>query len=163
MILAIQQFIDIWESETASTLACFTNLTNESLDKELLNGYRTIERTANHIVDCAASIPYAAGLPLSYEKQHNNTVQGLIEAYTKATDKVKEAILVWTDDELQEEIPMYGETWKKGFALWITVAHQAHHRGQLTILMRMAGVKVPGVYGPAKEEWEATPFLPPAD
>ena len=57
---------------------------------------------------------------------------------------------------------MYGETWKKGFALWVTVAHQAHHRGQLTVLMRMAGLKVPGIYGPAKEEWEEMNF-PKAD
>jgi uncharacterized damage-inducible protein DinB len=28
-------------------------------------------------------------------------------------------------------------------------------RGQLTVLMRQADLKVPGVYGPSKEEWEA--------
>jgi len=33
--------------------------------------------------------------------------------------------------------------------------HQAHHRGQMTVLMRQAGMKVPGVYGPSKEEWSA--------
>jgi uncharacterized damage-inducible protein DinB len=34
-----------------------------------------------------------------------------------------------------------------------TVAgHQAHHRGQMTVLMRQAGLTVPGVYGPAREE-----------
>lgn len=162
MITAIQQFIDIWESETASTLVCFSKLTDESLNRELLHGYRTINRIANHIVDCAASIPHAAGLELTYEKQHYPTVQALAEAYTKATDKVKEAVLVWSDEDLQQEIPMYGETWKKGFALWITVTHQVHHRGQLTVLMRMAGLEVPGIYGPAKEQWEAM-NLPPAD
>jgi uncharacterized damage-inducible protein DinB len=25
----------------------------------------------------------------------------------------------------------------------------------MTVLMRQAGIKVPGVYGPAKEEWAA--------
>jgi len=25
----------------------------------------------------------------------------------------------------------------------------------MTVLMRMAGIKVPGIYGPSKEEWEA--------
>ncbi|MCK4657684.1 MAG: hypothetical protein KAT85_11650, partial [candidate division Zixibacteria bacterium] len=29
-----------------------------------------------------------------------------------------------------------------------------HHRGQMTVLMRQAGLKVPGVYGPSMEEWE---------
>jgi len=31
--------------------------------------------------------------------------------------------------------------------------HQTHHRAQMTVLMRQAGLKVPGVYGPSREEW----------
>lgn len=48
---------------------------------------------------------------------------------------------------------MYGEMWKKGKILAILINHQSHHRAQLTVLMRQAGLKVPGVYGPSKEEW----------
>jgi uncharacterized damage-inducible protein DinB len=33
------------------------------------------------------------------------------------------------------------------------IQHQAHHRGQMTVLMRQAGLPVPGIYGPSKEEW----------
>lgn len=33
------------------------------------------------------------------------------------------------------------------------IQHQIHHRGQMTILMRQAGLTVPGLYGPSKEEW----------
>lgn len=164
MFSSVQHFTSIWESETASTLACFNHLTDESLSKDLVNDYRTIDRLINHIVDCAASIPHEAGLPVAgYTKQHYDTKAAIIEAYTKLTDAVKQALTQWTDATLQEDTPMYGETWKKGFALWVTVLHQAHHRGQLTVLMRAAGLKVPGVYGPAKEEWEAMAFLPKAD
>jgi uncharacterized damage-inducible protein DinB len=163
MFTSIKQFNKVWEMETGSTLACFKHLTDESLSKDLLNGYRTIERTVNHITDCAASIPQAAGVPVEHDKQNYTTVVSLIEAYTQATNKVKEAVSSkWTDATLQEDVNMYGETWKKAFALWVTVVHQIHHRGQLTVLMRLAGLKVPGVYGPAKEEWEAMNF-PPAD
>ena len=31
--------------------------------------------------------------------------------------------------------------------------HQIHHRGQMTVLMRQAGLEVPGVYGPSRPEW----------
>ena len=39
---------------------------------------------------------------------------------------------------------------------------EAHHRGQMTVLMRQAGLTVPGIYGPAQEEWAAMgmPTLP---
>jgi len=164
MFNSIRDFKTLWESETASTIACLNNLTDDSLSKDIVPGYRTIERLANHIVDCAVSIPHEAGLPVAgYQKQHYSTKSEIIEAYRKNTEAVKQALEQWTDATLQEDTPMYGETWKKGFALWVTVSHQIHHRGQLTTLMRAAGLKVPGIYGPSKEEWEAMPFLPAAD
>ena len=46
------------------------------------------------------------------------------------------------------------KTWTKGQALSVLLVHQIHHRGQMTVLMRQAGLKVPGIYGPALEEWE---------
>jgi uncharacterized damage-inducible protein DinB len=48
---------------------------------------------------------------------------------------------------------MYGQTWKRRDVLMALVMHQAHHRGQMTVLMRQAGLLVPGIYGPAREEW----------
>jgi uncharacterized damage-inducible protein DinB len=35
------------------------------------------------------------------------------------------------------------------------IRHQIHHRGQITILMRQAGLAAPGVYGPNEEETAA--------
>jgi uncharacterized damage-inducible protein DinB len=40
-------------------------------------------------------------------------------------------------------------------ALRVLIQHEVHHRGQMTVLMRQAGLEVPGVYGPAREEWAA--------
>ncbi len=61
----------------------------------------------------------------------------------------------WDDAALLAEDEMYGDKWARGFTLLALVMHQAHHRGQMTVLMRQAGLKVPGVYGPALEEWSA--------
>ena len=61
----------------------------------------------------------------------------------------------WTDADLPGEIDMYGEKWPRGQTLQALIAHEAHHRGQMTVLMRQAGLAVPGVYGPAREEWAA--------
>jgi uncharacterized damage-inducible protein DinB len=59
----------------------------------------------------------------------------------------------WTDAMLADELEMYGAKWKRTTVLASLVRHQIHHRGQLTVLMRQAGLAVPGVYGPAREEW----------
>jgi uncharacterized damage-inducible protein DinB len=50
---------------------------------------------------------------------------------------------------------MYGEQWSRGAVLSALILHQVHHRAQMTVLMRQAGLKVPGLYGPAREEWAA--------
>jgi uncharacterized damage-inducible protein DinB len=61
---------------------------------------------------------------------------------------------------LTDELPMYGSTWRRGDILASLVHHQIHHRGQMTVLMRQAGLVVPGVYGPAREEWAAMGMPP---
>ncbi len=61
---------------------------------------------------------------------------------------------------LSEMIPMYGEQWPRGLALAMLISHETHHRGQMTVLMRQAGVPVPGVSGPSREEWEAMGMPP---
>ena len=45
--------------------------------------------------------------------------------------------------------------------MFTKLSHQTHHRGQMTVLMRQAGLTVPGVYGPAREEWAAMGMEPP--
>jgi uncharacterized damage-inducible protein DinB len=78
----------------------------------------------------------------------------IVDAYERAAGSLTAVLRAqWSDGELPDEIPMYGRMWTKGRALLILVLHQAHHRGQLTVLMRQAGLKVPGCYGPAAEEW----------
>lgn len=32
------------------------------------------------------------------------------------------------------------------------LSHQIHHRGQLTVYLRMNGAKVPSIYGPSGDE-----------
>jgi uncharacterized damage-inducible protein DinB len=50
---------------------------------------------------------------------------------------------------------MYGQEWPRRLVLSGLMHHESHHRGQMTVLMRQAGLKVPGVFGPAREEWAA--------
>ena len=59
----------------------------------------------------------------------------------------------WTDETLLQEDNIYGETWKRGFTLLALNDHETHHFGQLTVLMRNAGLPVHGRFGPSKEEW----------
>ena len=41
---------------------------------------------------------------------------------------------------------------RTGDALWFFLSDTIHHRGQLTVYLRMAGGKVPSIYGPTADE-----------
>jgi uncharacterized damage-inducible protein DinB len=82
------------------------------------------------------------------------TVKEIVDEYKRTSDgMINDIQEKWTGETLLLEDDMYGEMWVKGKTLGVLVTHQIHHRAQLTVVMRLAGLKVPGVYGPAKEEW----------
>ncbi len=155
MIRTIHDFLDRWREEKEATLKIFNALTDESL-QEAVPGGRTIGRLANHIIETLSELPHKVGLPIEEQTTSYATVKEIAAAYERAADLVANSIVDhWDDDKLLEEQNMYGEMWKNGLSLWVLVVHQAHHRGQITVLMRFAGLNVPGVYGPSKEEWIA--------
>jgi uncharacterized damage-inducible protein DinB len=39
-----------------------------------------------------------------------------------------------------------------GDALWIELFDHIHHRGQFSVYLRLAGAKVPSIYGPTADE-----------
>jgi len=78
----------------------------------------------------------------------------IISAYEKNAATVREAVRDnWNDDSLDEEVDAYGEKWAKGAILDMLIKHEIHHRAQMTVLMRQAGIRIPGLYGPTREEW----------
>lgn len=158
MFRKIEDFQASWKYETEETLKLFADLTDESLDQKVTQDGRSLGFLAWHLV-CSFGMVTEAGLDVgapSYETEVPKRISAIIEAFEKGAKAVSDRVGdSWTDETLLTENEMYGETWKKGFTLYCMTLHQAHHRGQITVLMRQAGLKVHGVYGPGKEEWAA--------
>jgi uncharacterized damage-inducible protein DinB len=158
MFTTIDDFLKSWKYESEATLKVFHNLTDASLSQRVDPNGRTLGFLAWHITTSMPEMFGQAGVPfpVTVDKAAPSTAAAISEAYEKCTRAVAEAVpAAWTDAQLRDEIPMYGMSWAKGAVLTSLIAHQAHHRGQMTVLMRQAGLKVPGVYGPAREEWAA--------
>ena len=158
MYHTINEFLDDWKTESESTLKVFKNITDESLNREIPNYRRTIGILAWHITGSIGEMMRTAGSPIDAVEESNDqpdSISKIIEEYEKASNNMAAKIKSeWTDASLKEEVNMYGEMWKKEFALKVIVTHQIHHRSQMTVLMRQAGLKVPGIYGPSYEEWK---------
>jgi uncharacterized damage-inducible protein DinB len=155
MYNSIREFTADWDKERDYTLRIFKNLTDDSLDIKCSPEGRTAGRIAWHITSSVSEMGRKAELAVS-EIDDNAAYPSAVEIYNlydKVSSELKTETAKWNDEMLKDEINMYGETWTRSFTLEVLIRHQIHHRGQLTILMRQAGLKVPGIYGPSREEW----------
>lgn len=159
MYYKVQDFIQHWDHETECTLKILNNLTDESLNQKVTEEGRSLGKLAWHLVATMSEMGALAKLDVPHADDiypHGITTHELAETYKKIACALKDTVnKSWIDANMKDELMMYGQTWTKGNTLEVIIKHQIHHRGQMTVLMRQAGLKVPGVYGPAKEEWAA--------
>jgi uncharacterized damage-inducible protein DinB len=159
MFRTIDDFLTDWKEETEATVKIFSTLTEDSLNQKIYKEGRTLGRLAWHITGTLGEMPQQSGLkaklPTAAEPAPA-TIKQLIRTYEDSSKAVADAVKSqWSDALLAEKVPMYGEEWERGKVLSSLIRHQTHHRAQMTVLMRQAGLKVPGVYGPSREEWQA--------
>lgn len=159
MFISLDGFLTEWEQEAKATQRILDALTDESLHQQVAEGYRTLGRLAWHLVTALDEMVSHTGLEFSAAKFGTpvpETVEEIAEAYRFSNQSMVMAMKEnWTDETLKEEHDMYGEMWSVSTILKVLFTHQIHHRAQMTVLMRQAGLKVPGLYGPAKEDWAA--------
>ncbi len=157
MYRTIEDFKNEWKYEHESTLKIFRALTDNSLTQKITPDTRSLGYLAWHIILTLGEMGAKAGLPIHAPAEHAlmpNSASKIAEVYDKAGQSlVTEVANKWNDASLPEIIEMYGENWTRAQTLSALLKHQIHHRAQMTVLMRQAGLKVPGIYGPSKEEW----------
>jgi uncharacterized damage-inducible protein DinB len=164
MYRTIEDFKKDWAYESEMTVKIFSKLTDESLGRRVTAEGRTLGFLGWHIV-VSLGMATEAGLPFKVPEEYGGQppagAAALRDTYEKFSAELPASIAAnWMDGNLLEEVQMYGMTWTRGYALLALVKHQTHHRGQMTVLMRQAGLVIPGAYGPAKEEWAAMGMEP---
>ena len=93
----------------------------------------------------------------STKKAPKETSADLVKALDEAAAEARMALEKTTDEHLETD-------WKllaRGNVVWQasrkeviqdTINHWAHHRGQMTVYLRLMGAKVPALYGPSADE-----------
>lgn len=159
MLRKIEDFQKDWAYEAEITGKVLRTLTDESLGQKVTPEGRNLGFLAWHLAITLVEMLGHTGLKVdgpAMDAECPASAAAIADAYEKAAASVGEVVAAnWNDETLLQEDNMYGETWSRGLTLFYLIAHQAHHRGQMTVLMRQAGLPVPGVYGPSREEWEA--------
>lgn len=159
MYHTINEFLQDWQYEADATLRMFHALTDASLTQRVSPEGRDVRTLAWHIVTALPEMTKRLGIDIEGVGEHDAapvSAAAIADGYEKASSSLREQLLrAWTDATLATEHDMYGEMWSNAKTLSVLLVHQIHHRAQLTVLMRQAGLRVPGIYGPAREEWEA--------
>ncbi len=159
MYRTIADFERSWARESAATLKLLRALTDASLAQPVSPQGRTLGRLAWHITLTLGEMMGRTGLALDGPEEDApvpTRASAIAEEYERAAQSLADQIKRgWSDETLAVEDDMYGEKWRRGTTLASLILHQTHHRGQMTVLMRQAGLLVSGVYGPAREEWAA--------
>jgi uncharacterized damage-inducible protein DinB len=91
------------------------------------------------------------------KKPQKETRAELVKALDEAAAEARAALANTTDEHLQTN-------WKllaRGNVVWEgprheiiqdTISHWSHHRGQMTVYLRLMGAKVPAIFGPSADD-----------
>ncbi|QJD82931.1 DinB family protein [Cohnella herbarum] len=156
MFTRIEDFATEWSSEAELTASVLDALTDDSLGQEVIEGRRTLGQIAWHLV---RSLHYMTSLGLVFDAHSGGesapaSAALIASEYRRISRDLLHAVRTqWNDETLRESVMIYNEAWLNGSSLRYTIMHQTHHRGQMTVLMRQAGLRLPNVYGPTYETW----------
>jgi uncharacterized damage-inducible protein DinB len=157
MYRRIEDFRKSWDYETEATLKLLEKIDDASLSQKVAAGGRSLGFIAWHLVLTMGEMMGHTGLKVDAPAENTPLparAGDVRDAFKKAAQSLGAQVAQgWSDASLEDELPMYGESWKRGQVLSSIILHQAHHRGQMTVLMRQANLPVAGVYGPSREEW----------
>jgi uncharacterized damage-inducible protein DinB len=151
-----KEFVDEWTVESNISLKVLKVITDASLDQRIYQEGRNLAHTAWHMTMMIGGIGSIVGLEVAAPKRGTempNSATALVEVYEKAAHSLSEQVSkTLQDSQLVVEVPYFGRSMTIERILHSLILHQCHHRGQLTVLIRQAGLVHPGVYGPTREE-----------
>lgn len=168
MFRHIADFKTIWQQEVAHTLHVMDAIPDAASHQSVAPEHRDLRRLAWHLAETCVELPHNMDLKVSGFKGEPSktppppTMKEIRDTYVAVSNSLLAELEKLNDMALAMNYPFYGMTWTGAYALLMLVTHQSHHRGQMTVLMRQAGLKVPGTYGPAKEDWSAWGMETPA-
>ncbi|TKH01582.1 hypothetical protein FC682_22920 [Peribacillus simplex] len=157
MYSTISDFIKEWNKEAILTQNVLDSLTDDSLEQLVYPEGRTLGRIAWHFTTNIPDYLAHFGLKIDRIESSENVPSSAQEIAITFKNVSSHAAKIieqqWTDASLELIQEAFGRQETNASILMGLIKHIVHHRGQVTVLMRQAGIKPYGVYGPPKEDW----------
>jgi uncharacterized damage-inducible protein DinB len=158
----LERFVASWDREAANTTKVLATLPTAQYDFRPDAGGRSLGELAWHLAEGDAYISYGVergeftrgAKPPNIERPR--TVEALAPGFERIHREAVARLRTLTPGDLDRTIQFFTRPTMIRDILWdAIVAHAIHHRGQLTLMCRLAGGQVPGLYGPNREETAA--------
>jgi uncharacterized damage-inducible protein DinB len=156
-----QSFIDELTAEYRATLACLERIPETLFEykphpKSMAMGYLAllvaeIPLWIKHMV-VDGEIDF-----VTFHHMKPGTTAELVKHFNENMEAARKALNETNDDLLQENFSLKSNgqllySSPKIVDIGTTLNHWVHHRGQLTVYMRMNDIAVPSIYGPSADE-----------
>lgn len=158
----LEMFLNAWEVEAQNTIKLLRALPPGQYDFRPDAEGRSLGELAWHLAEGDAYMSYGVergeftmeAKPPSIERPR--TVEALAPGYEKVHKEAVARIRKLKVEDLDRTLPFFTGPWAIRDILWgAIISHGTHHRGQLSLMCRLAGGKSPGLYGPNREEMAA--------
>lgn len=155
------EFLKELEAETGATRKCLERIPEKLFD------WKPHERSTNmgYLSLLVAEIPkwiihIAEGPEIdlaTFEHYQPKTTADLVAYFDKNMKGVKKALRDISNEALQEDFFLKTKgvvvlTSSKKDMISSSINHWVHHRGQLTVYMRLNDIPVPSIYGPSADD-----------
>ena len=98
-----------------------------------------------------ALIETGAVNPSAWPREIPSSMAVIIRTWQQAAAKNDAMLGKLSTDDFVKIVDFYGMQISLGEALWIELLDHIHHRGQFSVYLRVAGAKVPSIYGPTAD------------
>jgi uncharacterized damage-inducible protein DinB len=159
----LELFLNEWDREAEGTTKLLRALPPSQYDFRPDAGGRSLGELAWHLAEGDAYMSFGienGGLQMGAKPpniERPRTVEGLAPGYERIHREAVERIRKLKPEDLDRSIAFFdGQLIPVRVILWSwIISHTIHHRGQLSLMCRLAGGHAPGLYGPNREETEA--------
>jgi len=158
----LELFLSTWEGEATKTLKLLQALPTAQYNFRPDAGGRSLGELAWHLAEADAypSFIIESGQfnlevrPPNIERPRQ--VEALAPGYERIHRDAVARISKLKAEDLDRSTPFFAGPTAIREILWNTIlAHGIHHRGQLSLMCRLAGGVVPALYGPNREQTAA--------
>ena len=147
----LEMFLSAWEREAESTLKLLRALPATQYDFRPDAGGRSLGELAWHLAEGRFAMD---AKPPNIERPR--TVEALALGYERIHREAVARVRKLKPEDLDRTIQFFNGPMAIRDILWASIiSHGIHHRGQLSLMCRLAGGKAPGLYGPNREETAA--------